>query len=118
MCLLIWVCSKDLHNREIIGYCAGKNKNASLVEQALLNCRYSLKEIQIFHSDRWKEFDNSKLDKIFRIFGLKRSLSRKGNPYDNAVIESTNHILKTEFIKRNKFKNLDELKATNRVQGT
>ena len=45
----------DLYNREIIGYSAGANKNAELIETALLRCNYSLKDISIFHSDRGNE---------------------------------------------------------------
>ncbi len=51
-----YVCTLiDLTNREIIGYSAGANKDASLIEKALLRCRYSLKDIKVFHSDRGKE---------------------------------------------------------------
>ena len=45
----------DLHNREIIGYSAGANKNAELVETALLRCNYSLQDIKVFHSDYTEE---------------------------------------------------------------
>ena len=40
------------------------------------------------------------MDELLEAFGIRRSLSRKGNPYDNAVIESTNEILKRELIYR------------------
>ena len=40
-------------------------------------------------------------------FEIERSLSRKGNPYDNAVSEATNKILKVEFIYQNKFESLE-----------
>ena len=42
-------------------------------------------------------------------FGIRRPLSRKGNPHDNAVIESTNKILKRELIYRRAFASLDQL---------
>ena len=99
----------DLSNREIIGYSAGPNKDASLIEKALLSCRYPLKDINIFHSDRGKEYDNIKIDNILEAFDIERSLSRKGNPYDNAVSEATNKILKIEFIYQNRFKSLEDL---------
>ena len=105
VCILV-----DLATRELIGYSAGAKKDASLVEKALLRCRYSLEDIEVFHSDRGKEYDNIKLDNILKTFNIERSLSRKGNPYDNAVSESMNKILKVEFIYQNKFENLEELK--------
>ncbi len=99
----------DLANREVIGYSAGVNKDASLIEKALLRCNYSLKDIKVFHSDRGKEYDNIKIDNILETFNIKRSLSRKGNPYDNAVSEAMNKVLKIEFIYQNKFETLGEL---------
>jgi transposase InsO family protein len=99
----------DLHNREIIGYSAGANKNAELVETALLRCNYSLQDIKVFHSDRGNEYDNMLIDDILSTFKIDRSLSRKGNPYDNAVSEATNKSLKIEFIYQHKFETLEQL---------
>jgi len=105
-----YVCTViDLYNREIIGYSAGANKNAELIETALLRCNYSLKDINIFHSDRGNEYDNALIDNILSTFKIDRSLSRKGNPYDNAVSEATNKTLKTEFIYQRKFETLEQL---------
>ena len=47
--------------------------------------------------------------KALDVFQIKRSLSRKGNPYDNAVAESTFKIFKTEFINNSIFSTLNEL---------
>jgi transposase InsO family protein len=99
----------DLYNREIIGYAAGANKNARLIETALLRCNYPLKDIRIFHSDRGNEYDNALVDDILSTFKINRSLSNKGNPYDNAVSEATNKTLKTEFIYQRKFETLEQL---------
>lgn len=105
-----YVCTLiDLHNREIIGYSAGTRKDAKLIETALLRCKYSLKDIKIFHSDRGNEYDNALIDNILSAFKIERSLSNKGNPYDNAVSEATNKILKTEFIYQRKFETLEQL---------
>ncbi len=105
-----YVCTLvDLSNREVIGYSAGPNKDASLIEKALLRCRYSLKDIKVFHSDRGREYDNIKIDNILETFNIERSLSRKGNPYDNAVSEAMNKVLKVEFIYQNRFESLEEL---------
>lgn len=43
------------------------------------------------------------------MFGISRSLSRKGSPYDNAVAEATFKIVKTEFVKGNWFATLERL---------
>ena len=66
-----YVCTLiDLYNREIIGYAAGANKNAELIERALLRCHYSLKDIKIFHSDRGYEYDNELIDRVLKTFEI------------------------------------------------
>ena len=105
ICVLI-----DLYNREIIGYSAGKNKNAQLVSQAFARVPMNLNKIQIFHTDRGNEFKNQIIDDTLSAFRISRSLSMKGCPYDNAVAEATFKILKTEFVNSQVFENLDELK--------
>ena len=42
------------------------------------------------------------------MFGIKRSLSRKGNPYDNAVVESTNRPLRKELVYRNRYTTIEQ----------
>lgn len=57
----------------------------------------------MFHADRGSEFDNTRIDELPDVFDIKRSLSRKGNPYDNAVVESTNRLLRKELVYRNRY---------------
>src|SRR5690625_5813629 len=80
ICVLV-----DLYNREIIGHSAGPYKDATLVHQAFSSVPYNLHELKMFHTDRGKEFDNALIDNALETFGIKRSLSNKGSPYDNAV---------------------------------
>lgn len=106
ICVLV-----DLFNREIIGYSAGKNKNAALVSKAFSTVELNLKNISIFHTDRGNEFKNQLIDETLHTFGIERSLSMKGCPYDNAVAEATFKIIKTEFVKGQTFQSLDDLKC-------
>ena len=101
ICLFI-----DLFNRKIVGYSAGKNKDAHLVSKAISRTSHNLEQIELFHTDRGKEFDNHLIDEVLEAFKIKRSLSTKGCPYDNAVAEATMKALKTEFVKQMKFENL------------
>jgi putative transposase len=106
----MYICALlDLHNKEIIGYSAGRNKTAELVYRAFLSCRYPLSDIEIFHTDRGNEFKNKLIDEVIKAFGIERSLSHKGCPYDNAVMESLYKVLKTEFIKGMVFRDLEHL---------
>lgn len=106
ICLVI-----DLWNREIVGWAAGRQKNAELVQEALYSIPYPLNRINVFHSDRGKEFDNQLIDEVVAAFQMQRSLSQKGCPYDNAVIEATNKSLKTEFARQHQFTSLEELRT-------
>lgn len=106
VCILI-----DLFNREIIGYSAGDRKDSKLVQEAFMKSNRKLSDISIFHTDRGSEFKNKAIDNILNAFNIERSLSRKGNPYDNAVAEATFKVFKTEFINGNKFNSLQELNS-------
>lgn len=105
ICLML-----DLHNREIIGYSAGKKKDAALVLKAFSSINRPLNTLELFHSDRGSEFKNKSLDELLETFNIQRSLSNKGNPYDNAVAEATYKVVKTEFINNYIFDTLEDLK--------
>ncbi len=104
VCLLI-----DLFNREIIGHSVGSNKDAALVYKAISSVRTNLNQITLFHTDRGNEFKNKLIDDALDAFQIKRSLSMKGCPYDNAVAEATFKIIKTEFIRGRHFDSLEQL---------
>ena len=59
ICLMI-----DLFNREIIGHSCGNKKDAQLVKRAIQSIPYSLQEIELFHTDRGKEFDNQTIQNL------------------------------------------------------
>ena len=99
----------DLFNREIIGYSAGSNKDAKLVYKAFASVKTRLNDITLFHTDRGNEFKNKIIDEVLGTFKIKRSLSMKGCPYDNAVAEATFKIFKTEFANNYHFYSLEQL---------
>ena len=93
ICILL-----DLYNREIIGYSSGAHKNAELVCSAFARVKGNLANIQMFHTDRGSEFDNILIGELLENFGISRSLSLRGCPYDNAVAEATFKLIKTELV--------------------
>lgn len=99
----------DLFNREIIGFSTGPNKDAPLVYRAFASIQNDLRKIEYFHTDRGSEFKNQLIDQALKTFDIKRSLSMKGCPYDNAVAEATFKIVKTEFVRGQHFTSLEEL---------
>ncbi|WP_096200291.1 IS3 family transposase [Bacillus sp. FJAT-45350] len=104
ICILV-----DLYNREIIGYSAGPQKDAALVQRAFAKVPYNLHRLELFHTDRGSEFKNKLIDEALKTFGIERSLSNKGTPYDNAVAEATFKVIKTEFVNGRVFSNQPEL---------
>ena len=105
-----YVCTiVDLYNREILASACGPYKNAELVRKTFSKIKSNLSNFQYFHTDRGSEFDNKMIDEILNLFGIKRSLSKAGSPYDNAVAEATFKSIKTELIKPRSFGNLKQL---------
>ena len=99
-----------LANRGIAGHSAGRTRDASLVLGAFATLDFPLTDVQVFHTDRGGGFDDTGIDEPLDVFGIKRSLSRKGNPYDNAVVESTNRLLKKELVYRNSYATIGQLR--------
>jgi len=105
VCLLV-----DLADRGIAGHSVGRTRDASLVLGAFATLDFPLTDVQVFHTDRGSEFGNRRIDELLDVFGIGRSLSRKGNPYDNAVVESTNRLLKKELVYRNSYATIEQLR--------
>ena len=101
----------DPCNREIVGHSAGTRKDARLARSAFATLSFPISGIEVFHTDRGSEFDNSEIDLMLEAFGIERSLSAKGRPHDSAVDESTNRILKAELARRETFGTTRELRA-------
>ena len=106
VCLLV-----DLHDREIVGCSCGRRRDALLVKAAFSNVAFPLTDIEVFHSDRGSEFCNGEMDALLSAFGIERSVSRPGNPHDNAVVESTNRILKRELVRGRAFASEERLRS-------
>ncbi|AQP53209.1 hypothetical protein BW732_02480 [Vagococcus penaei] len=80
-----------------------------LVLQAIGTIEQPLDDVEIFYTDRGKEFDSQSIDELLDAFKIKRSLSRPGCPYDNAVAEATYRAFKIELIHQQSFDSLFEL---------
>ena len=104
ICLML-----ELYNREIVGYAAGAHKDAELVRKALYSIKYDLRKIILFHTDRGNEFKNRIIEEALESFDIRRSLSHKGCPYENAVAEATYTIITTEFAFNKRFESHEEL---------
>ena len=95
----------DLHSRRIVGWACGDNLETTLCTKALksaLRHRRPSAEL-IHHSDRGVQYASLEYRESLVKAGLTRSMSRKGNCYDNAFIESFWSTLKTECTARQTF---------------
>lgn len=80
----------DLCSRKIIGYAYGTTMTAELAVQAVKNACLNVKDTKgiILHSDLGSQYTSQMFEDYLSNRGLVHSFSRKGNPYDNACIES------------------------------
>lgn len=103
----------DLYSRKIISW----DVSASLEITSVLKTVEKAKKIRkilkplIIHSDRGSHYTSNEYKKITKHPNIIRSYSRKGNPWDNAVIESFHSIIKREWLNRFKIEDLKDAKA-------
>lgn len=101
----------DLYNNEIIAYKLSDSLEIEFVENTIkdaLNNRKNLKNL-IIHSDQGCHYMSRAYKTILKQNNIIQSMSRKGNCYDNACIESFFGKLKTELIYQNKYNCKEEL---------
>ena len=91
---------KDLYSKEIVGYALNKRMTADLVCKALNNAIKYKRPARglIVHSDRGSQYCSHQYRQIIQKHGFAGSMSRKGNCYDNAPIESFWGQLKNELV--------------------
>ena len=96
---------KDLFNGEIVGYALGSRITTELVSQSFLRSVAARRPPWglIHHSDRGSQYCSPSYQKLLNQFGMKASMSRKGNCYDNAPMESFWGTLKSELIHHRRY---------------
>ena len=97
---LYCVIIKDLFTKKIVGYAFSDRINTGLCLDALKMATFRQKPPKelIFHSDRGVQYASKAFRKALSNYGFKQSMSRKGDPYDNAVAESFFSCLKCECV--------------------
>lgn len=97
----------DLYSRRIVGWSFSRKRNAELTKSALNMAlsRHEPKSACLFHSDQGIEYAAHEYRELVESAGMTRSMSRKGNPLDNAKVESFFHSLKAELVHHRLFEN-------------
>ncbi len=91
----------DLYDRKVIGWSLSKTMSTQRTSLSAWKMAIKNRPIQkglIFHSDRGVQYASKKFVNTIESYGVIRSMSRKGNCWDNAVAESFFKSLKTELI--------------------
>lgn len=103
----------DLFNREIVGWSMSDSLETTLVLKALGSAMIKTgpdAEI-IFHSDRGSQYASEAYRNFLKNKDIKPSMSRRGNCYDNAYVESWFSSLKKEWIYRKQYSTKKELRG-------
>lgn len=98
----------DLYSRKIVGWSFSCQRNAELTKSALRMAlsRNTPQPGCLFHSDQGIEYAAHEYRDMVTEAGLTRSMSRKGNPLDNAFAESFFHTMKAELVHHRLFENV------------
>ena len=100
----------EMYSRMIIGYDVSESLS---IEGSLRALRQAIKKIRqtegtIHHSDRGIQYCSNDYTKLLKRRKIRISMSEKGNPYENAVAERVNGILKIEFLLDQRFRTKSE----------
>ena len=101
---------RDLYDNSIVAYKTGTEQNVNLVLSTIRAAKRKEKvtaELQL-HSDQGFQYTSQAYFKLTKSYHITPSMSRRGNPYDNALAENFFSILKTECIYRTKIATYEE----------
>jgi putative transposase len=104
----------DLGSRKVVGWAAADHLRSELVEQALRNALEHRRPCGsvLHHSDRGVQYACDDYQELLRAHGLEVSMSRTGNCWDNAVMESFFGTLKQELVHRESYPTREEARRS------
>ena len=109
----VYMCQiKDLYSAMIVGWSVSYSLETDFVIEALLSAirRREPGKNLIFHSDRGVQYTSAAFRKLLIDHGMRSSMSRKGDCYDNAPAESFFATLKIERVNRRVYSDIEEVK--------
>jgi len=98
----------DLYSRKIVGWSMSSRIDTSLVLMALKRALKYRDAPKIHHSDRGSQYAADAYQKELKAHGITVSMSRTGNPYDNATMESFFGTLKIEEVQGRVYRDAQE----------
>jgi putative transposase len=102
--LAVWM---DLYSRRIVGWHLEEHMREALVQQALKKALQSrrIQDALIVHSDRGGQYAGKSFRSLLEVYGLRQSMSRAENVYDNAFMEALFSRFKAELLQGGAFQN-------------
>jgi transposase InsO family protein len=99
----------DAYSRRVIGWALDRTMEDSLTLTALRMAlsRRAVGPGLVHHSDRGSQYASNDYTDLLKANGIDISMSRKGNPWDNAACESFMKTLKDEEVLRNEYRDID-----------
>jgi putative transposase len=103
----------DLFSRRVVGWSMHATMTAQLVTDALIMAiwRRGKPDALLHHSDRGSQYTSEHFQKLLAAHGITCSMSRSGNCWDNAAMESFFSSLKTERVSRKRYRTRVQAKA-------
>jgi len=100
----------DLFNGEIISYTLSKSPNFQQITDMLQSAFLKIPNDShlLLHSDQGWNYQMRAYQKMLKDKGIRQSMSRKGNCYDNSVMENFFGILKSEFYYKKRFSSIEQ----------
>lgn len=104
----------DLFSRQIVGYSMADHMKTSLVNDAMTMAIWQRKPPKglLWHTDRGSQYASKEHRTLLTQHGIRQSMSRKGNCWDNAVSESFFHTLKTELTYHHRYATREHARAS------
>ncbi len=101
---------KDLFTGELVGYAMDSRITKNLVSQSLFRAVAAKRPLKglIHHSDRGSQYCAYQYRDLLEQFGMQASMSRRGNCYDNAPMESFWGTLKSELVHHRRYRTRQE----------
>jgi len=101
---------RDLYDNFVVAYHTGTEQTINLVTETVKKAKNEVADGLVLHSDQGFQYTSQAYNTLITDYSILPSMSRAGNPLDNAMAENFFSILKTECIKPHKPQTFDEAK--------
>jgi putative transposase len=103
----------DLFSRRVVGWSMSATMTAQLVADAMMMAiwRRGKPDALLHHSDQGSQYTSEQFQRLMQDNGVTCSMSRSGNCWDNAAMESFFSSLKTERVRKKVYRSRDQARA-------